>query len=134
MQSYLPIMSYAKMAEQSHKKSVKLIIFIVQYLGHVYRLIKVRLSLLSPLALLNDDITFQYDNLHTKAVKIQLMLHQGNPSIIFKLSFLRPLQLYAWINIKLPRQYLNSHIKITKTHMSHLQGNTSGQKTFCCVT
>lgn len=134
MQSYLPIMSYAKMAGQSHKKSVKLIIFIVQYLGHVYRLIKVRLSLLSPLALLNDDITFQYDNLHTKAVKIQLMLHQGNPSITFKFSCLRPLQLYAWINIKLPRQYLNSHIKITKTHMSHLQGNTSGQKTFCCVT
>jgi hypothetical protein len=65
-------MSYAKMAEQSHKKSVKLIIFIVQYLGHVYRLIKVRLSLLSPLALLNDDITFQYNNLHTKAVKIEL--------------------------------------------------------------
>jgi len=65
-------MSYAKMAGQSHKKSVKLIIFIVQYLGHVYRLIKVRLSLLSPLALLNDDITFQYDNLHTKAVKIEL--------------------------------------------------------------
>jgi hypothetical protein len=63
-----------------------------------------------------------------------LMLHQGNPSIIFKFSFLRPLQLYAWINIKLPRQYLNSHIKITKTHMSHLQGNTSGHKTFCCVT